>query len=58
MHPKERALVLCPLPTIEGYRDSRAERERRAREYWDRLSQRQEAWVLRRMKFASMGEQP
>ena len=56
MHPQMQTLVLCPLPQVAAVGRSRAARERQARAYWDRLSRSQEAWVLRKMKFAEMGK--
>jgi hypothetical protein len=56
MQPKKQALVRCPLPPVELGGRSRAAREREARVYWNRLSPAQEAWVLRKMDFARMGE--
>jgi hypothetical protein len=58
MHPEKQRLVLCPLPSDGRKSRTRVERERQARDYWNRLSLTQEAWVLRTMRFAKMGELP
>ena len=54
--PKIHGFVLRPLPSGDVQEPrSRAERERVAVAYWDGLSVDQEAWVLRKMGFRSMG---
>jgi hypothetical protein len=42
------------LPSAKGTA-SRAQREREAKAYWDSLTPRQEAWVLKKMRFAEFG---
>jgi len=55
MHPKAAGFVLRTLPPSEVEQVSRGERERAARAYWDRLTPEQEAWALRKMRFADFG---
>jgi hypothetical protein len=37
-------------------RPSRASRQRAAKGYWDSLTIEQEAWVLRKLRFAAFGQ--
>jgi hypothetical protein len=51
------ALVLRTLPPLpEELPQNRAQREREAKAYWDSLTPQQEAWVLRKMRFAAFGD--
>jgi hypothetical protein len=53
---KADALVLRTLPPLPADEpSSRAEREREAKAYWDSLTPKQEAWVLRKMRFHRLG---
>ena len=56
MHRKRQQLELRTLPPAESERSSRAARERAAKDYWDRLTPEQEAWAMRKMRFAEMGQ--
>ena len=61
MHPKSVGFVprtLLSVPASAGVRANAATRtsgEIEAKDYWDSLSVRQEAWALRKMGFARMG---
>ena len=55
MHGNTLGLGLRTLPSAGTGDTSRAERERLAKQYWDRLTPEQEVWVLRKMRFAEMG---
>ena len=56
MEPKVLRFVPCTQPPAEPVRSSRAQREREAKAYWDSLTPQQEAWVLRKMGFARIGQ--
>ena len=56
MHPKRQRLELRTLPPAESGRPSRAARERAAKAYWDRLTPEQEAWAMRKIRLAEMGQ--
>jgi hypothetical protein len=55
MHQRTHAFELCTQVPDEANRASRTAREREAKEYRDRLTPEQEAWVLRKMRFAEFG---
>jgi hypothetical protein len=53
---KTDAFVLRTLPPPAAEKPaSRAQREREAKAYWDSLTPAQEAWALRKMRFAEFG---
>src|SRR4051794_12524199 len=52
---RERGLVLRTLPPAEALRETRAQREREATQYWDSLTPEQEVWAFRKMGFAGIG---
>jgi hypothetical protein len=56
MYPKRQRLELRTLLPAELRQTSMAARERAAKDYWDRLTPEQEAWALRKMRFAEMGQ--
>ena len=56
MHRKRQQLELRTLLPEQSETTSRAARERAAKDYWCRLTPEQEAWVLRKMRFAEMGK--
>ena len=43
------------LPSAEPEGTSQAQRQWEAKAYWDSLTPEQEAWVLRKMRFAEFG---
>lgn len=50
------AFVLRTLPPLPGPKPgSRTRKGREAKAYWDSLTVEQEAWVLRKMRFAEFG---
>jgi hypothetical protein len=55
MHHDGRQFVPRTLPAAPPLRSSQAARDREAKAYWDSLTPEQEAWVLRKMNFASFG---
>jgi hypothetical protein len=58
MAPKMRGLGLCTPPPAQLVQTSRAQREREAKAYWDRLTPEQEAWALRKMRSREFGSSP
>jgi hypothetical protein len=56
VEPKVLRFVPRTLPPAELVRTSRAQRERDAKAYWNSLTPEQEAWVLRKMRFARKGQ--
>ena len=52
--PKVLRFVPRTQPPVQP-EQTRAQRERDAKAYWDSLTREQEAWVLKKMRFAQLG---